>query len=51
MNVEYDRQRTLGERWADELANFGGSWRYIGIFCGVLFMGSHEQRDNNLEAI
>ena len=38
MNVEYDRQRTLGERWADELANFGGSWRFIGIFCGVLFL-------------
>ena len=51
INIEYDRQRTLGERWADELANFGGSWRFIGIFCGVLFMGSHEQRVNNLEAI
>jgi uncharacterized membrane protein len=38
INVEYDRQRTLGERWADELANFGGSWRFIGIFCGVLFL-------------
>jgi uncharacterized membrane protein len=38
INVEYDRQRTLGERWADELANFGGSWRFIAIFCGVLFL-------------
>jgi uncharacterized membrane protein len=38
INIEYDRQRTLGERWADELANFGGSWRFIGIFCGVLFL-------------
>jgi len=38
INFEYDRQRTLGERWADELANFGGSWRFIGIFCGVLFL-------------
>lgn len=38
INVEYDRQRTLGERWADKLANFGGSWRFISIFCGVLFL-------------
>jgi uncharacterized membrane protein len=38
INVEYDRQRTLGQRWADELATFGGSWRFIGIFCGVLFL-------------
>jgi uncharacterized membrane protein len=38
INVEYDRQRTLGERWADKLAIFGGSWRFIGIFCGVLFL-------------
>jgi uncharacterized membrane protein len=36
INVEYDRQRTLGERWADNLADFGGSWRFIGIFCGIL---------------
>jgi len=38
INVEYDRQRTLGQRWADELATFGGSWHFIGIFCGVLFL-------------
>ncbi len=38
INVEYDRQRTLGERMADKLADFGGSWRFIGIFCGVLFL-------------
>jgi len=38
INVEYDRQRTLGERMADKLADFGGSWRFIGIFCGLLFL-------------
>ncbi len=38
INVEYDRQRTLGERMADKLADFGGSWSFIGIFCGVIFL-------------
>jgi uncharacterized membrane protein len=23
---------------ADKLADFGGSWRFIGIFCGLLFL-------------
>jgi uncharacterized membrane protein len=36
INVEYDRQRSFGEIMADRLANFGGSWLFIGIFCGVL---------------
>jgi uncharacterized membrane protein len=36
INVEYDRQRSLGEIMADRLADFGGSWLFIGIFCGVL---------------
>jgi uncharacterized membrane protein len=36
INIEYDRQRTLGETMADRLAAFGGSWPFISIFCGVL---------------
>ena len=36
INVEYDRQRGLGEIMADRLADFGGSWLFIGIFCAVL---------------
>ena len=36
INIEYDRQRTLGEIMADRLASFGGSWLFISIFCGVL---------------
>jgi len=36
INVEYDRQRSPGEIMADRLADFGGSWLFIGIFCGVL---------------
>lgn len=38
INVEYDRQRTLGERMADKLADFGGSWLFISIFGGILFL-------------
>jgi len=38
INVEYDQQRTLGERMADKLADFGGSWRFISIFCAVLLL-------------
>jgi uncharacterized membrane protein len=36
INVEYDRQRSIGEIMADRLASFGGSWFFIGIFCAVL---------------
>jgi uncharacterized membrane protein len=37
-NVEerFDAARTLGERLSDRMAGFGGSWRFIGIFGGVL---------------
>ena len=38
INVEYDRQRSFGEIMADKLADFGGSWVFIGIFCGVLIL-------------
>ena len=38
INVEYDRQRSLGEIMADRLADFGGSWLFIGIFCGILLI-------------
>jgi uncharacterized membrane protein len=33
-----DQSLTLGERVADKLADFGGSWRFIGIFAGALFL-------------
>ena len=38
LNVEYDKQLTLGQRSADKIANFGGSWPFIGIFCLVLVL-------------
>jgi uncharacterized membrane protein len=33
---EYEKTFTLGERMADRLANFGGSWNFIAIFGAVL---------------
>jgi uncharacterized membrane protein len=38
LNLEYDQQLSLGEKLADKLADFGGSWRFIGIFAGLLFL-------------
>ena len=36
VNAEFDRKLTLGERLADKVASFGGSWRFIFIFAGVM---------------
>jgi len=36
LNLEYEQQLTLGQRMADKIADFGGSWRFIGIFGVVL---------------
>jgi len=30
---------TLGERVADRVAQFGGSWRFIGLFGGISSSG------------
>ena len=35
-NVEFDRQTTFGERVADQVASFGGSWTFIGLFLGMM---------------
>jgi uncharacterized membrane protein len=35
-NAEFDRNKTLGERVADGVASFGGSWTFIIIFFLVL---------------
>jgi uncharacterized membrane protein len=35
-NAVFDQQMTLGQRVADKVAYFGGSWTFIGIF--LLFM-------------
>ena len=41
INKEFESTLTLGERLADKLANFGGSWTFIGIFMAmmVIWMG------------
>ena len=38
LNLEYEQQLTLGQRMADEIADFGGSWQFIGIFGVVLVL-------------
>lgn len=35
---EIKNPATRGQRWADRIASFGGSWRFIGIF-GVFLFG------------
>jgi uncharacterized membrane protein len=36
VNVEFDQKLTLGERMADRLAEYAGSWRFITIFISTL---------------
>jgi len=38
LNLEYDRRLSMGQRLADKIADFGGSWRFIGIFAAVLVL-------------
>lgn len=35
---DYDQKLTLSQRLADRIASFGGSWRFILIFAGLLFL-------------
>ena len=35
---EFDEQTTLGQRAADAVATFGGSWTFIGIFAAILIV-------------
>ncbi|HEU5413028.1 MAG TPA: DUF1003 domain-containing protein [Candidatus Angelobacter sp.] len=36
LNVEEEERMTLGQRVADKVASFGGSWPFIFIFCGIM---------------
>jgi uncharacterized membrane protein len=38
INAEFDHRLTSGEKWADKVADFGGSWRFVLIFGSVLFV-------------
>ncbi|MEW5703262.1 MAG: DUF1003 domain-containing protein [Pseudomonadota bacterium] len=35
---DFQKNRTTGEIWSDRLASFGGSWRFILIFFGVMLL-------------
>ncbi|MDB6060333.1 MAG: putative rane protein [Verrucomicrobiaceae bacterium] len=35
--VEQQEQTTLGQRAADRIAGFGGSWAFMGLFAAILF--------------
>ena len=37
-NVEYEKGMTFGERLSDAFADFAGSWIFLGIFTGLLFL-------------
>jgi uncharacterized membrane protein len=36
VDAEFERDLTVGERWSDRIAGFGGSWRFILLFGAVL---------------
>ena len=38
-NQEFEKKLTLGQRLADKVAAFGGSWTFIIIFAAILFPG------------
>jgi uncharacterized membrane protein len=38
INVEFDSKLTFGERMADKMANYAGSWRFIAIFMGAFLI-------------
>jgi len=38
LNQEFEQVQTMGERVADRVATFGGSWRFIIIFLSVLLV-------------
>jgi uncharacterized membrane protein len=37
-NKSFEEQMTFGQRIADRVAAFGGSWTFIGIFLGVMIV-------------
>jgi uncharacterized membrane protein len=38
INTEFEQKLTFGERLADKIADFGGSWNFMVIFGGVLLL-------------
>jgi uncharacterized membrane protein len=38
INVEFEKEMTFGEHLADKIAGFAGSWSFIAVFAGILFL-------------
>ena len=38
-NSDFDQGLTLGDRMADRVAAFGGSWTFIGLFLAFMLAG------------
>ncbi|HYX52039.1 MAG TPA: DUF1003 domain-containing protein [Candidatus Limnocylindrales bacterium] len=38
VNVEQEEMMTVGDRIADKVASFGGSWKFIIVFCAVMLI-------------
>lgn len=38
INAAFEQKRTVGEKLADKIAEFGGSWRFLLIFASVLVL-------------
>jgi uncharacterized membrane protein len=38
INVEFEKELTYGEHLADKIAGFAGSWTFIAVFAGILFL-------------
>jgi len=36
LSKQFDSDLSLGQRWADRIADFGGSWKFIGLFLLVM---------------
>lgn len=36
INLEFEKKLTLGQRLADRVAAFGGSWTFVSIFAAIL---------------
>jgi uncharacterized membrane protein len=38
INVEFERELTFGEHLSDKIAGFAGSWTFIAVFAGIIFL-------------
>jgi len=38
INVEFEKKLTFGEHLSDKIAGFAGSWTFIAVFTGIIFL-------------